>query len=59
LGQLLQIIPNIKCYILNPVPSKPIIQEPVVVLVAIDHQMAMIQVQVKNNFIEILLDGGF
>jgi uncharacterized pyridoxamine 5'-phosphate oxidase family protein len=57
---LLQIIPNIKCYILNPVPSKHVIQEPVIALVAIDHQMAMIQVQVKINFIEeVLLDGGF
>ncbi len=57
---MLQIIPNIKCYILNPVPSKHVIQEPVIALVAIDHQMAMIQVQVKINFIEeVLLDGGF
>jgi hypothetical protein len=32
----------------------------IVALVAIDHQMAIIQVQVRKNFIEgVLLDGGF
>ncbi len=52
-------IPNIKCYILNSIPSKPTLQELAVVLVAIDHQMAMIQVQVGKNFIkDVLLDGG-
>jgi len=58
-GQLLRMILNIKHYILNPVPSKPTLLEPTVALVAIDHQMAMIDVQVGKNFIEdVLLDGG-
>jgi hypothetical protein len=57
---LLQIIPNIKHYILNPVPSKLAIQEPVDASIAIGHQMAAIKVQVRKNFIEeVLLDGGF
>ncbi len=52
-------IPDIKCYILNSVPSKPALLKPVVTLVAINHQMAMIQVQVMKNFIEyVLLSGG-
>jgi hypothetical protein len=60
LGQLLQVIPYIKCYILNPVPSKPTLPKPTIASIAIDHQMAIIQVQVGKNFIEdILLDGGF
>jgi hypothetical protein len=49
---VLQIILNIKRYILNPVPSKLAIQEPVDASIAIDHQMAVIQVQVRKNFIE-------
>jgi len=58
-GQLLRMILNIKHYIFNPVPSKPTLLEPTVALVAIDHQMAMIDVQVGKNFIEdVLLDGG-
>jgi hypothetical protein len=40
LGQLLQMFPDIKRYIFNPIPSKPILLESVVALVAIDHQMA-------------------
>jgi hypothetical protein len=52
-------IPNIKHYILNLVPSKPTLIKLTVVLVAIDHQMAIIHVQVGKNFIEdVLLDGG-
>jgi hypothetical protein len=59
LGQLLQVIPYIKCYILNPIPLKPILPKPIVASVTIDHQMAIIQIQVGKNFIEkILLDGG-
>ncbi len=59
LGQLLQVIPDIKYYIFNMVPSKPILLEPVVVSVAIDHQMVVIQVQVRKNFIEdVPIDGG-
>ncbi len=59
LGKLLQMIPNIKCYIFNPVPSKPALLEAVVASVAIDHQMVMIQVQVRKKFVEdVLLDGG-
>jgi hypothetical protein len=42
------------------VPSKPILQESIITLVAIDHQMEIIHVQVRKNFIEnVLLDGGF
>jgi hypothetical protein len=60
LGQSLWVIPNIKCYILNLVSSKLVLLESVVALVAIDHQMVVIQVQVGKNFIEeVLLDGGF
>jgi hypothetical protein len=60
LGQLLQAILDIKCYIFNLIPSKPTLLERNVALIAIDHQMAIIQVQVRKNFIEdVLLDGGF
>jgi hypothetical protein len=42
------------------VSSKPTLPEPVVASVAIDHQMAVIQIQIGKNFIEdVLLDGGF
>jgi hypothetical protein len=52
-------IPDIKRYILNLVPSKPTLLEPTIASIAIDHQMAIIHVQVGNNFIEdVLLDGG-
>ncbi len=37
LGQLLWAIANIKCYIFNPIPSKPILLELVVTSIAIDH----------------------
>jgi hypothetical protein len=60
LGQLLQIIPNIKCYIFNLVTSKPILLKPVVATIVVNHQMATIQVQIGKNFIEdVLLDGGY
>jgi hypothetical protein len=42
------------------VPSKPAIQELVIASIAIDHQMVVIQIQVRKKIIEeILLDGGF
>ncbi len=59
LGQPSWAIPNIKRYIFNPVPSKLILLESVVVTIAIDHQMVVIQLKVGKNFIEdVLLDGG-
>jgi hypothetical protein len=52
-------IPNIKRYILNSIPSKPILLESTVALIAIDHQIVVIHVQVGKNLIEdVLLDGG-
>ncbi len=52
-------IRDIKRYIFSPIPSKPTLLEPTITLVAINHQMAIIQVQVGKNFIEnVLLDGG-
>jgi hypothetical protein len=42
LGQLLQVIPNVKCYILSLVLSKPVLPKLIVVSIAIDHSMAMI-----------------
>jgi hypothetical protein len=52
-------IPNIKCYIPNSIPSKLVLPEPTIVFVAIDHQMAVIQVQLGNNFfLNVLLNGG-
>jgi hypothetical protein len=52
-------IPDIKCYIFDQVPSKPTLLELVVTSVAIDHQMAIIHVQVGENFVEdVLLNGG-
>jgi hypothetical protein len=51
---------DIKRYIFNMVPSKPTLLESTVAFVAIDHQMAIIQVQVGKNCIEdVLLDDGF
>ncbi len=59
LGQLLWTNPNIKCCIFNPIPSKLSLPEPVDASIAIDHQMAIIQVRVGKNFIEtVFLDGG-
>jgi hypothetical protein len=42
LRQLLQVIHDIKRYILNLIPSKPIVQESVVASIAIDHQIVVI-----------------
>jgi len=59
LGQLLQVIPNIKWYILTLVLSKPTLPKLVVASIAIDHKIVVIKVQVGNFFIEdALLDGG-
>jgi hypothetical protein len=53
------VIPDIKSYILNPIPSKLVLPEPIVASIAINLQMAVIQVQVGKNFIEyVLLKGG-
>jgi len=58
LGQLLQVILDIKHYIFNLVPSKPISPKLTIASIAIDHQMVVIHVQVGKNFIEdVLLDG--
>jgi hypothetical protein len=60
LGRLLWAIPNIKCYILNPIPSKPTIPKPTITLNAIDLQTEIIHVQVGKHFIkDVLPDGGF
>jgi hypothetical protein len=60
LGQLLQVILDIKRHIFNLVPSRPTLLEPQVASIAIGHQMAIIQIQVRKNFIEdVFLDGGF
>ncbi len=60
LGQLLRVIPDIKSYIFYVVPSKHVLPELTTASISIDHQMAIIQVQVGKNFIEdVLLDGGF
>jgi hypothetical protein len=54
------VIIDIKRYIFNLVPSKPTLSKPTVAVVAIDHQMAIIKIQVGKNFIEdVLLHGGF
>jgi hypothetical protein len=56
----LQAIPDIKCYIFNPIPSKPTLPKLAVALIAFDHQMVVIQVQVGKNFIEnVFLNSGF
>jgi len=58
LGKLLQVILDIKHYIFNLVPSKPISPKLTIASIAIDHQMVVIHVQVGKNFIEdVLLDG--
>jgi hypothetical protein len=59
LGQLLRVIPNIKHCIFNPLLSKLVLPKLTVVLIAIDHFMAMIHVQVGKKFINVFLDGGF
>ncbi len=49
---------DIKHYIFNLVPSKPISPKLTIASIAIDHQMVVIHVQVGKNFIEdVLLDG--
>jgi hypothetical protein len=54
------VIPDVRRYIFNLVPSKPISSKPIVASMAIDHQMAVIKVQVGKNFIEdVFLHGGF
>jgi hypothetical protein len=42
LGQLLQVIHDIKHYIFNPIPSKHALLEQAITLVTIDHQMTVI-----------------
>jgi hypothetical protein len=60
LGQPLRAILDIKRYIFNLIPSKSTLLESTITSIAIDHQMAIIQVQVGKNFIEdLFLDGGF
>jgi hypothetical protein len=40
--------------------TQPVLPKSIVTSVAIDHQMAIIQVQTGKNFIEdVILDGGF
>jgi hypothetical protein len=53
------VILDIKCYILNLVPSKLALLEPIVASVAMDHQMAVIQAQIGKNLLKMCLDGGF
>jgi hypothetical protein len=61
LGQFLKIVLDIKWYIFKPIMFvQPIQPELTCVIMAIDHQMVMIQVQVGKNFIDdVLIDGGF
>jgi hypothetical protein len=42
LGQLLQVILDIKHYILTLITSKPVLPKLVIILVPIDHQMVVI-----------------
>ncbi len=51
-GQLLWVTLDIKHYIPNSVPSKLVLPKSVIVLVAIDHQMVVIQVQVRKNLLK-------
>jgi hypothetical protein len=54
------VIPDIKCYIFNSVPSKPTLPDSIVASFTIHHQMAIIHVQVAKNFIaNVLLEGGY
>jgi hypothetical protein len=54
------VILDIKRFSPNPTPSKLVLLEPIITSIAIDHQMVVIHVQVRKNFIEdVLLDGGF
>jgi hypothetical protein len=59
LGQLLRVILDIKRYIFDWVPSKHILPESTITSIAIYHQMVVMHVQVRKNFIEdMLLDGN-
>jgi hypothetical protein len=65
LGQLLRIVPNIKWYIFKLIKFFQLVQpEPVhlklaCATMAIDHQMATIQIQVGKNFMDdVLIDGA-
>ncbi len=66
LRQLMKIVLDIKWYIfklaklVQPVQPKFVHLEPTCAIVAIDHQMVVIQLQVGKNFIDdVLIDGGF
>jgi len=61
LGQFLKIVLDIKWYIFKPVMYvQPIQPELTYVIMAIDHRMVVIQVQVGKNFVDdVLIDGGF
>jgi hypothetical protein len=53
------VIHDIKRYIFNLIPPKPILPKLTITSIAMDHQMVVIHVQVGKNFIEdVLLDGG-
>jgi hypothetical protein len=65
-GQLLKIVLDIKRYIFKLVKPFQLVQLKLVqpkhacAVIAIDHQMVMVQVQVNKNFIDnVLIDGGF
>ncbi len=66
LEQLLKIMPDIKHYIfksvkfIQSIQLEPIQPKRTCAIMAIDHQMAMIQVQIGKKFIDdVLIDGGF
>jgi hypothetical protein len=53
------VILDIKRFSPNPTPSKLVLLEPIITSIAIDHQMVVIHVQVRKNFIEdVFLHGG-
>ncbi len=60
LGQLLKIVLDIKWYIFKSVKFvQPVQPKTTCAIVIIDHQMAVIQVQVGKNFIvDVLIDRG-
>jgi hypothetical protein len=65
LGQLLRIVPNIRWYIftlakfVQPVEPKRVHLKPTCATMAIDHHMAVIQIQVGKDFMDdVLIDGG-
>ncbi len=61
LGKFLKIVPDIKWSIFKSIKFIQLIQPKLAyAIVAIDHQMVVIQVQVGKNFIDdVLIDGGF